>query len=136
MKTIGVTKEILLANPKLCDVIADEKRFKKFINSQYLYISTEKLEAHQLNNYYANNIMITKDDKIYRKLKTLEWLEKLLGVDKRFNVVKINVDKNEISGLRDQLTKKVADIMLFKDGTIDGKRLKKNIDYNFKTRQK
>lgn len=127
MKIIGVTKEILLANPELCDVIADEKRFKKYINSQYLYLSFEKLENRQLNNYYADGIMITKDDKIYRKLKTLDWLENLFGVKDKFYIEQINVADDEIAKLKEELTKKVADIMLFKEGIEDNRRLKKRL---------
>jgi hypothetical protein len=124
---LKITKSVIKQNPELRNIFNTPKLFDRYISSLALYYDNPHEHYHKVNKYWIHGSNMNSKHKIFVKLETIIWLENLFGVKDRFYVEQINMTNDDIYKLKEQLTQKVADIMLFKEGIEDNRRLKKRI---------
>jgi hypothetical protein len=116
----------------LLEILSDEKNFNTFINRKYLDLSLDDFNKFKCSDDKENISIIQKDHKLINKINFIFWLEHLLNI-KRYHIESIEIDNIDL--IKEQLLKKINDLILLSDGTKSKaqliKRYKTKIDKLF-----
>lgn len=102
---VGVFKSQLDKDPMLAQIIYDKQIFEGCVKSLPLYFKEEKIDNKQMAEFSNGIAFIEKENRLYKRLKLLKWIETELGIE-RFDVASIELNSEQanlfVSSLKEQ----------------------------------
>ena len=105
LRYLGIFQSTLKQNPELKEIIIDDNIFEGCVKSLLLFLDNEDIKNNKIDDFLDGLPMIEKDNRIFKRLELLEWIENKLGI-KRFCIqdIQLTIDngKKFVNELREQ----------------------------------